>query len=100
MEARYQPGNQVRIIDAWGPEEDFQNDEGKMDHWLGQTMTIREIESTPRQGVCYRMEEDKDEWDGPGWLWPERFIAGLEAESPPPVSQQAIDLQAFETLFS
>lgn len=67
------PGDKVKIIDAWLPEEDDEwypcneNEEGKMDHWLGKVMTVR--------GVCnfsndVRMVEDIHEGvNADGWYW-------------------------------
>lgn len=72
---KYNVGDKVRIVSAWGPD-CCQNIEGKMDHWLGQVMTIREYACTE-----YRMEEDQDENDGDGgWYWSDDMIAGPAEE--------------------
>ncbi len=71
---QYNVGDKVRIVSAWGPD-CCQNVEGKMDHWLGQVMTIREC-----AGSGYRMEEDQDENDDGGWYWSDDMIAGPAEE--------------------
>jgi uncharacterized protein YlzI (FlbEa/FlbD family) len=60
-------GDKVRIVSkktgfTW-------NIHGKMDKWLGKIMTIREIPKCVYTRTFVRMEEDKNEWDGPGWAW-------------------------------
>lgn len=74
VKAMYSVGDKVRIVSAWGPD-CCQNIEGKMDHWLGQVMTIREYACSG-----YRMEEDQDENDDGGWYWSDDMIAGPAEE--------------------
>ena len=60
---RYRIGDVVRIVSNWN-EHCGQNSEGRMDHWLGKTMTIRDMNDSE-----YKMEEDRDENYGCGWYW-------------------------------
>ena len=57
------------IVNKWNPM-CGENDEGLMEHWLGQVMTIRSVNE-----MCYRMEEDKDEGYHNGWCWNEYCVA-------------------------
>ena len=63
------PGDKVRIISSWLPGRIcHEASSGKMDRWLGQVMTVREVYGTDD---CF-MEEDIDEYRGnvrPGWVW-------------------------------
>lgn len=64
--AKYRVGDKVRIVKKWDPK-GTQNSNGKMDKWLGQTMTVR--------NVCdcfYQMEEDLGRW-----AWDLSTIAGF-----------------------
>lgn len=61
-----QPGMRVKIVDFWVPGCD-QNPEGKMDKWLGKTMTVMSIVNS--EYPCAKMEEDKNERSGFGWSW-------------------------------
>jgi hypothetical protein len=69
--AKYKVGDKVRIVSkrpqrCWNP---------YMDKHLGKTMTI--IKSgINAEGVCYCMEEDRDDFLG-HWCWYEDMIAGL-----------------------
>lgn len=60
---RLEPGTRVRIKDHW--ESGTQNSFGRMDHWLGEIMTIRSCYGES----SYRMEEDAEEQYGDGWVW-------------------------------
>ena len=71
---KYNIGDVVQIVSRWNSHT-AENNEGLMDHWLGKAMTIRDIEDS-----CYKMEEDKNEWDGEGWYWNEACIAKLLME--------------------
>lgn len=74
--SKYKVGDKVRIVSAWG-EGSIHNTRGKMDHWLGKIMTIRNAD-----GCCYRMVEDLMENYSCGWAWNDAMIAGLaESES-------------------
>ena len=60
------PGDLVKIVDRW-VDGCFQNPEGEMDRWLGETMTVRKV-------CCsyVKMEEDRTERRGhpaEGWFW-------------------------------
>jgi len=57
-------GMKVRIKDHWVSS--FYNHAGKMDHWLGQTMTVAHIDSFTND---IKMIEDADENGGFGWYW-------------------------------
>lgn len=76
---KYKVGDRVRIVDKW-VEGCRENSEGFMDHWLGQVMTIRSIDSD-----CYRMKEDENDRTVPGygWYWYEPSIAGFANEAEP-----------------
>ena len=74
---KYKVGDRVRIVDQW-VEGCCQNTDGRMDHWLGQIMTIRDVRCD-----SYKMEEDKEEsYRGGGWYWSEACIVGLADETP------------------
>ena len=49
------------------------NKHGGMMKWYGETMTIIMV----LEGYGYKMEEDKGECLGDGWLWTEEMIEGL-----------------------
>lgn len=75
--AKYKVGDVVKIVELPifinSPE---RNTSGKMDHWAGKTMTIREVTSRDR----YYMQEDVGETScnmDPGWIWNETMIEGL-----------------------
>lgn len=70
-------GDKVRIV----PVEKLRlcrnvNREGRMDHWAGEVMTIREVAGDD----IYYMQEDKDEFKQnyhDGWVWDSQMIEGL-----------------------
>ena len=64
--AKYKVGDKVRIVEKWAPT-GTQNRDGKMDPWLGQTMTVRNV-----RGSYYKMDEDSGRW-----AWDLSTIAGL-----------------------
>ena len=69
---KYKVGDKVRIVDTKDASLHW-NQDGKMDKWLGETMTIRAVE-----GDHYKMVEDNGERsDRAGWSWFEEMIAGL-----------------------
>lgn len=72
---KYNVGDKVRIVSKWG-EGCCQNQNGRMDKWLGKVMTIRYVGE-----LLYRMVEDTIENIGDGWLWTENCIAGLACEN-------------------
>lgn len=74
---KYKVGDKVRIVSKWRGC-CFQNEEGKMDKWLGKVMTIRGADYV--RG-CYKMREDESEQDGYGWYWYENSIEGLACEN-------------------
>lgn len=68
-------GDKVKIVDAWLPKEDDEddcgpcneNEEGKMDHWLGKVMAVREVYNFSND---VRMVEDIHEGvNADGWYW-------------------------------
>ena len=66
------PGEHVRIVSEWPPN-GRQNGAGKMDKWLGQIMTVREV-NIGRAGrhTLLKMVEDAMEFRnsaGDGWSW-------------------------------
>lgn len=74
----YKVGDKVRIVDHW-VEGCGQNMEGRMDKWLGKTMTIREVIDV---AGLYRMKEDQnDQGRFFGWCWSNECIAGLAGDS-------------------
>lgn len=74
--AKYKVGDKVRIVDH---RTCSMNKNGKMDKWLGKTMTVREIPYSK----CYFMEEDKFERNGMGWMWDDEMISGLAEQKKP-----------------
>lgn len=66
---KYKVGDKVRIVTKRG---DHWNPEGKMDHWMGKVMTIRDT-----VGDWYRMEEDRAEYKGDGWSWKEEDVSWI-----------------------
>ena len=68
--AKYKVGDKVRIVNH---RTFLMSIEGKMDKWLGKTMTIRKVSA---DGI-YSMEEDKHERYGKGWAWCDSMISGL-----------------------
>ena len=74
--AKYFIGDRVIFVSQWNDKTN-QNSEGKMDKWLGTTMTIRDI-SDDELGF-YKLREDTGErWDGVGWTWNEACFAGYD----------------------
>ena len=69
---KYKVGDRVVIVDKWSPFTG-ENQYGLMDHWLGQVMTIKDVQTR-----CYKMVEDQKEHAGFGWSWNESCVAGLE----------------------
>lgn len=67
--AKYKVGDKVRIVNY---RSDRMTLSGKMDKWLGKTMTIREYFLHG-----YRMLEDYGENLGNGWYWGDDMISGL-----------------------
>lgn len=65
MNTKYEIGDKVVIVSR---RVDGMNNNGRMDHWLGQTMTIRSKSVTD-----YFMIEDQTENDG-GWYWSDNMI--------------------------
>lgn len=81
MKMQYKAGDRVCICSEWnGEAARLVNPDGKMDHWLGAVMTIREVND--RYGH-YLMQEDKDERGGYGWFWYDSLIEGLADETLP-----------------
>ena len=72
-------GDKVQIVKDYdrsfmGCIRDGWNVDGKMDKWLGKVMTIRKLESGSFGGAYVRMEEDKNEHMGYGWMWSSNMI--------------------------
>ena len=72
---KYKVGDRVRIVDEWSPD-CLQSSGGRMDHWLGQVMTVRSIECINGKNI-YRMVEDIQEYNGAGWFWRDAAFVGL-----------------------
>lgn len=68
--AKYKVGDKVRIVDKWAAN-GTQNRRGKMDKWLGKTMTVRRV-----WGRYYEMEEDSGVYG-----WDSSTIKGLAENS-------------------
>lgn len=64
--AKYRVGDKVRIVDKWDPK-GTQNSNGKMNKWLGKTMTVRKVRDS-----YYEMDEDSGRW-----AWDLSTIAGF-----------------------
>lgn len=80
-----QVGDQVRIVSEWN-DNSGEASNGEMDHWLGQVMTIRYIDS-----IEARMEEDIEELCGEGWHWYPAAIESVVTEAdkmPPPTDEE------------
>lgn len=58
------PGTRLKFKDAWPKYAEWPNEEGQMDHWLGQIVTFRYHE----YDEVFRIEEDVEEHYG-GWFW-------------------------------
>ena len=70
---KYKVGDRVRIVQNWNKTDISRvNPRGKMDRWLGKTMTIKET----RAGY-YKMVEDTQENFGKGWGWFEDMVEGF-----------------------
>lgn len=74
--SKYKVGDKVRIVSEWG-DGCRQNSSGRMDKWLGKTMTIRTVTKDYYDETAYRMAEDYGEHIGEGWMWNEKCIAGI-----------------------
>ena len=61
-------GDRVRIFQKLP---DHWNSSGKMDHWLGQIVTIKEVFGLSSDIPTYKIKEDVEEWQGSGWVWRE-----------------------------
>ena len=83
--SKYKVGDKVRIVSAWD-KGSIHNNRGKMDHWLGKIMTIRNV-----AGKYYHMEEDYKENSGCGWAWNEFMIAGLAERKSSTETKSAAD---------
>ena len=74
-----QIGDRVKIVDQW-VEPHYENPGGKMDHWLGQVMTVCAFnDNTDGNGLSVSMVEDRDAWYG-GWSWYPWMFECLEPE--------------------
>lgn len=69
---KYEVGDKVLIVSKW-VKGCRQNENGKMDKWLGKVMTIRAIKDFEKS---YKMEEDEREHNGEGWFWFPPSIVG------------------------
>lgn len=79
---KYEVGDKVKIIDEWVDGCD-ENCSGRMNKWLGKTMTIRKIDCDGD----YRMEEDESENQGSGWYWNSKCIEGKVVDTTEPKSE-------------
>lgn len=70
-------GMRVKIVNEWD-DDCGQNGEGRMDHWLGQIMTVRETYSD-----SVMMQEDSGEGIlGHGWYWNAHCIDYIVPDEP------------------
>ena len=72
---KYKIGDKVRIVSEWKSMDNV-NCAGRMDKWLGKTMTIISIV----ENRYYKMKEDEHDKDcflGDGWCWFDCHIEGL-----------------------
>lgn len=77
----YKVGDKVRIVSKWNKNTE-ENDEGKMDKYLGTVMTIRRVYVNRDGEAFYDMEEDAgDRPFGLGWNWNEHCIEELVEEA-------------------
>ena len=89
------PGVKVRIIDSWDklPSHDrWQAPSGKMDHWLGQIVTIKKV--TKHGNGWFKIEEDIDENACGGWVWKANGFSEIVDERPEP-EESGMDLMTF-----
>ena len=77
--AKYKVGDKVRIVNH---RTSRMNLEGKMDKWLGKTMTIRKVYAND----TYSMEEDEHDRCVRGWTWCDSMISGLAEPKKPELS--------------
>lgn len=82
------PGIRVQIVSKRNG--GLWNLEGKMDHWLGQCMTVRSIS---RSTEYMRMEEDQNEHNRNGWSWYPEMIECIVEDANMP------DAPALDSLF-
>lgn len=68
------PGDKVKIIDAWLPKEGHrarslcdENEEGRMDHWLGKIMTVRRVNISTN--TVSMVEDANERIRADGWYW-------------------------------
>lgn len=81
-------GDVVKIVDEWEePDWGRQESEGDMDHWLGKTMTVKDMASDFEYA---KMIEDSTENFNDGWYW---FPEMIEC-----VIDEAEMQQAYESL--
>ena len=83
--AKYEVGDKVRIVNH---RTSYMNMDGKMDKWLGKTMTIRKFSAIG----SYSMEEDKHENHEHGWAWTDSMISGLSEPEKPEKPQFSVSV--------
>lgn len=91
MEPKFKPGDKVLIARkhwTW-------NLDGKMDHWLGNVMTIKESFGNINAN-SYEMVEDKCEYGG--WYWREECLEPATAHIDPVEITEGELLSALEVM--
>ena len=77
--SKLKPGMKIKIVNRWVPG-CRQNNKGLMDHWLGQTVTIREVYV---DGGFFLIKEDETEFEGNGWYWYPETVARIVTKDKP-----------------
>lgn len=92
VKTKYKIGDKVVIsgeLSTWIG----RNCEGRMDHWAGETVTIREVFSNGE--ISYTIEEDHHENGNIGWSWGEEILLPIEEQTTTPESE---DLNIHEVI--
>lgn len=73
-------GMKVRFKDEWPPGAEWRNNEGHMDHWLGEIVTIAKLVT---DGRFFIEEDDRELYSGfnDKWYWRPSIIAEILNES-------------------
>lgn len=72
-----QVGDKIRVVDVW-PAEGRHNREGLMDEYLGQILTVRNINT--RRKFCQVWEDADGGYDLDGWAWYPELIDEIVSE--------------------
>ena len=73
--AKYFIGDKVKIVSQWNKKTN-ENNEGKMDKWLGATMTVRDYYLDKKHDYYKLVEDASEGLFENGWTWNEACFAG------------------------